>query len=79
MHELGIKPPPFAKRPLGVQLPPTNRNKAANPPSTKGSMEKEGLEVFISMNNRSSEHTLKCALLQPVPLFNLRQFLDTKT
>jgi len=59
MHELGIKPPPFAKRPLGVQLPPTNRNKAANPPSTKGSMEKEGLE--------------------PVPLFNLRQFLDTKT
>jgi len=59
MHDLRMRPPPLAKRPSGVLLPPTNRNNAANLPPTKGSTEKQVVEA--------------------VPPFNLRLFLDSKT
>jgi len=45
MHDLQMRPPPLTKRPSGMLLPPTNRSKTVNLPSTKGGTEKEGLEA----------------------------------
>jgi hypothetical protein len=47
MHDLRMKPPPLAKRPSGVLLPPTNRSRIVNLSSTNGSAVKEGLEVCL--------------------------------
>ena len=51
MHDMRMKPPPLAKRPSGVLLPPTNRSRTANLPSIKGSAEKPGIEVCLAIRD----------------------------
>lgn len=77
MHELQMKPPPVAKRP--VPLPPSNRNKTTHPLSSKEDLDnKDFAEVGLIDKIRFTNMFLTLDFLQLIPPFDLQQFLDSK-